>query len=203
MPPTDHRETDDFLLHAWVDESIQMPRPGRPGRYLLAATIADPESCGTLRDSLRDLVGTRGGRLHWYHESPAHRRKIASTIGAQDVAHTVVVASPIDLRRQERARRQCIERLLYSLEATGVTRVWFEKRTEILNRRDRAMVDALRGKNVISADLRVEFIDPADEPMVWIPDAVAGIVGRERNGIDIDLRLVLGSGIDILEIDLS
>lgn len=103
-------------------------------------------------------------------------------------------------RRQERARAFCAERLLYELDRLGVVQVWFEARHPALNQRDLRLVKALRGKQSISASIRVEFARPKDEPMLWIPDAVAGAVNGARSGA----TSVLGSmgRIDVIDIDL-
>lgn len=47
---------------------------------------------------------------------------------------------------------------------------------------DARLVKALRGKRSISPSIRVEFARPKDEPMLWIPDAVAGAVNGAQSG---------------------
>jgi hypothetical protein len=192
---------EEFALHAWVDESMRAARDGNDGLYLLAAVVADPGVCDAVRDSLRSLVWKAAGRLHWRDETPSRRRKIAELIGGQDLAHVVVVGAPIDHRRQERARAQCLERLLYELEQLGVSQVWLETRHFALNERDLKLVEALRGKRSVSSEIRVEFARPKDEPMLWVPDAVAGAVNaalsEEPDTLD-------GFGeIDVISVNLS
>lgn len=75
-----------------------------------------------------------------------------------------------------------MERLYFELYARDVSMVWVESRHESLNRRDREMVDALRAKGAIGTSSRVEFALPREEPMLWLPDAVAGAVGAFRKG---------------------
>jgi hypothetical protein len=192
---------EEFALHAWVDESMRAARDGNDGLYLLAAVVADPGVCDAVRDSLRSLVWKAAGRLNWRDETPSRRRKIAELIGGQDLAHVVVVGAPIDHRRQERARAQCLERLLYELEQLGVSQVWLETRHFALNERDLKLVEALRGKRSVSSEIRVEFARPKDEPMLWVPDAVAGAVNaalsEEPDALD-------GFGeIDVISVNLS
>lgn len=103
------------------------------GMYLLAAVVGDPTMCEPARDALRELVRKRGGRLHWRQEEGPRRAKIAAAIGTQDLA-CIVVGVPIAPRRQERARRKCMERLLFELERIGVSHVWLETRSTLLNR---------------------------------------------------------------------
>ncbi|MFI2489673.1 hypothetical protein ACH47X_22360 [Promicromonospora kroppenstedtii] len=197
----EHAPLDVFALHAWVDESMQMPGQEREGLYLLAAAVASPATCDPVRENLRELLLKGAERLHWRDESAPRRAKIASAIANHDLVHVVVVGAPIDARKQERARRQCMERLVFELGVLGVSQVWLETRTSSLNERDRRMFAALHAKNAMPARLRIDFALPTDEPMLWVADAVAGAVGQARRGFALDVRDALGHGID--EIDIS
>ncbi len=114
----------DFTLTAWIDESIVVGSDGVPGTYTLAAAVADPSECDDIRDRLRSLTVGRSERLHWAHESPKRRDAIATLIAAVDIAAVVVVGSPMVGAKQERARRCCLEHLLYELGRAGVSDVW-------------------------------------------------------------------------------
>jgi hypothetical protein len=193
---------DEFFLHAWVDESMRAARDGREGLYLLAAVVADPLACEAIRDTLRALLLRGAQRLHWRDETADRRLKIASAIGAQDVAHVVVVGAPIDHRRQERARAICMERLLYELDRAGVRKVFLESRHEALNKRDIRLVDVLRIRGSISDAIMVSFARPRQEPMLWVSDAVAGAVSSARFGQDVDTADELGA-IDVIDVRLA
>ncbi|MFD2797173.1 hypothetical protein ACFS27_26685 [Promicromonospora vindobonensis] len=197
-PPSPN--ADDFRLHAWVDESMRAAQNDTDGIYLMAAAIADPSACDEVRDGLRAVTEKKAERLHWRHETPERQAKIAATIGNHDVVNLVVVGTPLDARRQERARRICTERLLYELDALGVAHVWLEARHPALNERDLRLVKALRGKRSISSSIRVDFARPKDEPMLWIPDAVAGAVNGALSGA---ASVLADMGIiDLIEINL-
>lgn len=161
---------------------MRAPRAGKDGLYLLAAVVADPGDCDVVREALASLLLQGALRLHWRDETEARRCKIAALIGSHDLAHVVVVGAPINQRRQERARAQCLERLLYELDQLGISRVWLETRHFALNERDLMLVEALRGKRSVSSEIRVEFARPKDEPMLWVPDAVAGAVNAAASG---------------------
>ena len=69
-----------------------------------------------------------------------------------------------------------------TLEQLGVSQVFLEARTQTLIRRDREQVANLVGKKLITSALRVGIARPLEEPMLWVPDAVAGAVGADRLG---------------------
>src|SRR5438874_2028879 len=102
-----------FGLSAWVDESVVTGPVGGSGTYTMAAVVADDERSPELRRSLADLTIKPGVRLHWVGESTKRRDLIAEAIARMDIAAIVTVGAPMERSRQERARRCCLERLLY------------------------------------------------------------------------------------------
>ncbi|GAA2818466.1 hypothetical protein [Kribbella solani] len=173
----------DPTLSAWVDESVIVDGSRCPtGTYTLAAVVAKAAAVGTTRDVVRALTLTRGGRLHWVDESGKRRDRIAAAIAALELSVIVVAGSPVQRAKQERARRCCLERLLQELSSTGVREVCLESRTATPDRRDLSLVESARRKGLIPRGFRVGFARPRDEPMLWIPDAVAGAVTASRLG---------------------
>lgn len=165
---------------AFVDESMRLTSDNL-GTYLLAAVVTDTARCDEIRQVLRSMLYKRQERLHWRDEEGPRRTKIAEAVGGLDVAATVVIGTPLAKSRQERARRKCLEALLPRLEQMGVTQVVMEQRTPSLDSADRRMLGAIRGKRLVSRDLRVETARPKEEPMLWLPDAVAGAFGAARD----------------------
>ena len=192
--PPGHPASGDFALHAWVDESIHTDA----GLYVLASAVADPSTCEPTRDALRDLV-ISGGRLHWRDEAESLRRKITETITGCDLMSMVVVGVNM-ASGQERARRRCLEHLLCVLDHQGVTQVWLESRTTSLTSKDMHLVTRLRGQRRLSPGLRVDTLQPSVEPMLWVPDAIAGAVAGHRKGTVLEHRQALGALVE--EIDL-
>jgi hypothetical protein len=80
----------------------------------------------------------------------------------------------MDKTKQERARRCCLERLLHELGLLAVSQVWLESRSAKPDRRDLKRVDSGRRRRLIPSELQVDFARPKVEPMLWLPDAVAG-----------------------------
>lgn len=192
------------LRHAWVDESAHVPTPAHTaGVYLLAATIADPAECDSVRAELRELLFGKATRLHWREETPARQRQIACVVGQIAVTHTVVIGSPLNPRRPERARRKCMERLMHELTTLGVSTVYVETRTRRDNARDRLMLDVLRTSHAVTSNLRINFAQPDSEPMLWLPDVVAGAVGAHHRGGDSRPRNLLATRITEHHITLT
>ncbi|WP_159621089.1 hypothetical protein [Ruania rhizosphaerae] len=172
-------------FHAWVDESMHMAQGQlREGIYVLAATVADPSVCDEIRDLLRTLRTVPDAKLHWKDAGGSHRLRICERLADVGVFHAVVVGVSVDPRRQERARRLCMERLVFELAGHEVAQVWVESRTDSLNRRDRRLVDALRTRRVMPPAMMLDFALPREEPMLWFPDVVAGAIGLHRRGLD-------------------
>lgn len=168
-------------LHAWVDESIQEAE-FTGAFYVLAGTITPVNLCPSIREDLRNLLARGSDRIHWKHEKPARQETIASAIARLGLSHIVVAAAPVNSRRPERSRRIAMERLFVELDSRSVEHVWIESRTSADNGRDQALLQAARTRKVISSDLRVDFAKPFDEPMLWLPDVVAGAYGYARKG---------------------
>jgi hypothetical protein len=167
-------------LHAFVDESMRID--GNSGTYLLAAVVCDTSQCDPVREMLRSLRYRRQPRLHWSSEEGSRKAKIAESIGALNLPATVVIGMPLAKSKQERARAKCMEALLPEMQNEGVSRVWLEARTPSLQRRDQRLIDAIRAKGLIGAGIRVDPARPSEEPMLWLPDAVAGAVGAAQAG---------------------
>lgn len=175
------QKPDDFQLHAWIDESMRSESAAEP-MYLLGAVIADPQQCDETRRQLKTIQPKGAPKLHWRQMKPAEKTLATTVISAFDLAHLVVIATPLDRRKQERARAACMERLLWELGQLGVSHAILEQRTQSLNDRDMQLIRRLRGKRAIPSSLRVEVGQPSTEPMLWVPDQVLGAVGDDRTG---------------------
>ncbi|WP_134120820.1 hypothetical protein [Kribbella kalugense] len=102
-------------MSAWIDESVLVGDDRQPGAYTLAAVIADHAAIEGLRDELRALTERKVVRLHWVAESAKRRYAIAGTVAGLDIVAIVVVGSPVQRQKQERARRCCLEHLFYAI----------------------------------------------------------------------------------------
>ena len=94
----------------------------------------------------------------------------------------MVIATGVAPRRQERARRKCIERLLAELATRGIANIVFERRHDELDARDRALVAALKRQRSLPAAVRTSWQAAADEPLLWLPDIAAGAAALAETG---------------------
>ncbi len=172
--------TDDggYALHSWVDESMHVD--GDNGLYILAAVVCDANGCDPIRDAIRELLDEGQPKLHWGTESPERREKIIGVVAEVDMAAVVVIGAPLAKKKQERARAVCMETLVVHLATIGVTHVLLEERTPSLNDRDMKLIEAIRGKKLIPTEMRIDVGRPSAEPMLWMPDIVAGAAGADR-----------------------
>ncbi len=166
-------------VHAWVDESVLVAR----GLYLLAAAVGPvvPEALEADRSRLRSLARATG-RLHWSSEEERDKMRIATLVGELSLSNMVVTATRLDSRRQERARRKCLQMLVHQLVADDVQHVWLESRDRIGNQRDLAMIASLRTTGALPPSIRVDHARPSEEPLLWVADAVAGAVAAAYEG---------------------
>ncbi|GAA3596528.1 hypothetical protein [Kribbella ginsengisoli] len=185
-------------LSAWIDESIIVGKD-HPGAYALASVITDVSAVDDLRDTFRALREKKVVRLHWVAESTKRRDLITHTIAELDLVSVVALGKPVHRQKQERARRCCMECVLHELEGYGVTSARLESRAPAQDRHDVRLVDSAREKGLISRDLLVDFARPTHEPMLWLPDAVAGAVTAAELG-EPRWLLMLSESIDIRQV---
>jgi ribosomal protein S12 len=163
---------------AYVDESSRV----RAGLYVLAAVIVADAQAEWHQEALLALLHRGQRRLHWRNENSKRRAQLVSAVRHLPHTGAVVIATGVTPRRQERARRKCIERLLAELADRRIAAVVFERRHEELDARDRTMVAALRRQRTVPAWLRVSWVAATDEPLLWLPDIAAGAASLAAAG---------------------
>jgi len=172
LPAVESREN----VQAWVDESVRSPSPAySAGAYFLAAALADLADADRLRAALRGLRAGKNVRIHWRLENPARHPKLANAVTSLDgVENLIVIGTPVDPKRAERARRYCMQRLIHELSLRGVRSIHLERRQTKLNTKDAYLFDALRSSGVLAPATTITFEHPNNEPLLWLPDITAG-----------------------------
>lgn len=163
---------------AYVDESIRI----RDGMYVMAACVLEEGHVVEARDMMRELEPRPGHRFHWHDRKEVDRLIGVRAVSQLSTLHIVTIGMPVDYRRQERARRRCLEALLFYLQDAGVSQVWLETRNAASDRRDIAAVRAARARQIIQYGLLVDHALPLKEPLLWLGDIVAGAVAAAEGG---------------------
>jgi len=169
------------MMSAWGDESGSNARKD-PGTYLMAAAILANEDVGTSRDAMSRLLLPRESKVHWRDDQAARRRQVVNAVLELPVEGFVVVRQSMGGEPSERARRKCLDRLLPELEALGCSSLVLESRGAVQDRRDMAMIDALRRTRAVSSAIKVDHQPGPKDPLLWISDALCGAVVASRTG---------------------
>jgi hypothetical protein len=157
---------------------------------VLAAAVCDGPAVSAAREAVAALRLKGQRKVHWRDEGDKRRQEIAEAISAVPLRHLVVVRDGQTGERPERQRRHCLERLLHELDRMDVATVTFESRGPKDDKRDRDMLDALRAKKVVAADLRMEHMTGPREALLWAADAVCGVIVQSRTGDPAYLRTI-------------
>lgn len=159
---------------AYVDESMRT-FDGEATYYLCA--VIDRGIGEVAVQKLRSLVPREARKLHWREMGVSLQGDSLKLVGSFAMDVIVVSGRPINPRKQERARRKCLEVLLPLLGSAGVGRVVMESRSDALDKRDREMAVNLIRKgwlgSVVLAHMR-----GSDEPRLWVPDQILGAQGH-------------------------
>jgi hypothetical protein len=153
-------------VHAFVDESR------RGGTYLVAVALVDPGELSTVRASLRKLCLPGQRRIHFKDERDSRRREILARIlesGARGLVYSCRGPEP-------QARGACLRRMMADFTERGVLRLVLESRQGRDKEDERALRDVL-GKRPSDAGLTYEHLRPHEDPLLWLPDAIAWCVG--------------------------
>ncbi|SPL91093.1 unnamed protein product [[Actinomadura] parvosata subsp. kistnae] len=142
--------------------------------YLMAAVLVAPHQADHYRAELRGLLLHRQLRLHWHDENDKRRTQLIEAVAGLQPTGIIILGTGLDPKRQERARRKCMECLLWELGDHHVVDVLFERRDSLLDGRDRKLIVALQGRHAMPPRLRLSWSDPVLEPLLWLPDIIAG-----------------------------
>jgi hypothetical protein len=166
--------------YVFIDESE--PSTGDcPGAYLRVAAVIAVDHLDAVRTTIEALRLRGQRKLHWQGENDNRRLLGIKTIATLPALHLVVIRAARD-ERSERHQRLCLRRLLCELDQAGVGEVVLERRQRSQDQADSRLLSALRAAKLITGGLRIEHAAGTDEPLLWVPDFVAGAAGTARRG---------------------
>lgn len=149
-------------LNAYVDESE------RPARYIMSCLVVAPSDVGRLREETRQLLLPGQRRLHFHSESTHRQRQLASDLVRFEADVSVFIC------RSAHGRRTSGARAVDHLQSTGSNvMLTLESRHE-QDRVDHPVIWSARRRRPL---LDYEHVSGGEEPMLWLADAFAWLVG--------------------------
>ena len=142
--------------------------------YFLVAAVVTPEAVGGVRAELRKFVRPGMRRVHFKSERDAVRRDFIALVKSLRVTSVVYECWG---RHDHEARTNGLALLVDDLHQHGASKLVLE--------RDESLVDG--DKHVIRrhthgrrpyGEFEYRHMSPTEEPMLWIPDAIAWCVQR-------------------------
>ncbi|XBB67260.1 hypothetical protein ABFU82_24645 [Nocardioides sp. WV_118_6] len=166
-------------VSAYVDES----EPSSGETYLLGCALVGADDADGVRTTLVRARRRGERKVHWHDRLPAERPPLARLVAGLPVKHLLVVRDDCRGERSERRRRKCLEHLLWILDsAHEVGSVTLEARQARQNAGDMDLLSVMRSARIVRSDLRLHHVAGPQEPLLWIPDVVAGAFSAGRSG---------------------
>jgi hypothetical protein len=153
---------------AFVDESR------RSSHYLLACALIEVRHANAIRRELRALVVAPKRRIHFGSEPDSRRRSLLARFDELPIEVYVRSAAIGQHQREHEVRSQLFGVLVPQLQALMVARLVIESR----DGRDEDDKIAIHRARTATPPLPYEHQIPADEPLLWLPDAYAWTAGR-------------------------
>lgn len=163
----------------FVDESIHRGE----GLYILACVTLDDFRAVSLRTEIKqELLLPGQNRFHWRDEN-AERRTLALELLAEahDTAYAYVCSRLQDCG-DPRARALCFKKLIWDARTEHISGITFESRQSHNDRIDRGTIIGLERSRIGSPSLVYDFKTPVDEPLLWLPDVMAGAIAASGTG---------------------
>ena len=166
-------ETTTNATTAYGDESVRMA--GNPPFYMLGVCmLEDTDSIDF--EKLAKMMPPESKKLHWRDMSQGLQRKSLELIAEINRVDMVVIASPLNGKKQERARRKCLEALLPKLEERGIEDFVLESRGATSDKLDISYVKYAKGSKLVKS-ISISHATGFEEPKLWIPDQIIGAMG--------------------------
>lgn len=181
-----------------IDESA--PLSVRGVHYVIsAAVLLDPDRHGEVRARAAQVIGTRKRPFHWKDEGIEKRRAMIHVLGELEIGVFATVHRPISPDRERQARRATLTDLVMRLDKEGVDELVIESRGTALDGEDQRILIAGRLEGTWSPELTYSF-EGKREPLLWLPDAVAGMLSEAERRVKGDLLTELQQVVHVLDV---
>ena len=155
-------------LHAFVDESYRSD-------YILCAALIESRQVGAARRAMTSQLRGGQARIHMAKENDGRRKSLLASI-AQTAAGAHLVAVRVRGQSMRSSRDVAFAELTSQLVALGTERLVIESCDQ--DRRDTQVVGDTLARLGVSGTLEIQHLRPHDEPLLWIPDAIAWAYGK-------------------------
>lgn len=169
--------------YAFADETFRDPRrkQGQPGYYQLAAVLVEGADVAQFR---RDILAQAGASGEFKASTLADRGNRQAVADMLDLVCNAPCFNLVIVRNdhqvnQERARQECLERLLIELAGQKVFSLTLDSRESIVgpdpqvrNKKDLETRRRLITAGDIGRNMRMTHLHDYQEQLLWVPDAV-------------------------------
>jgi len=167
---------------AYLDEA-QVSGTGSGRSFILTATIWLCSDLEERRDALVAMRPRGLEKLHWNQSVPKLQDRVIEHLAGLEVVHLAAIRRETSGERPERIRRIAIGRMVHELQTDyDVSRMVFESRGAADNKRDLALLGHLRAQRQVLRPLRFDHLPGPEEPLLWVADAIAGVVVDYEGG---------------------
>lgn len=156
----------------YVDESVHIDH----GLYIIAAAIV--EGADDARADLLALKPAGAPRLHWQSNSQRLRESSADLVAIHVEHAYAFVAYFDDKKRQDLARATIFEQILSKMGGPPITELVIDQRNGHQNARDKEVLLKQCRRLNLRHPPRWSHGDSRQEPLLWLPDTIAGAVGQ-------------------------
>jgi hypothetical protein len=144
----------------------------------MCCVVIEPDSVPALRAMTRGLLLPGQRRLHFHTESDRRQRQVASDLLAVDADVSVFVCRSAQGKTAAHARAECLAAIVTHLqELEQAVKLVIESRHE-QDADDHPVIWAARRREPV---LDYEHLTGDQEPLLWLPDAFAWLVGAGRD----------------------
>jgi hypothetical protein len=184
---------------AFVDESYRSGERGE-GLYVFSAVTVAATREDELRERLRRALPRRMKRFHWGKDSDGVRLRCMDVIRTAELVGVTVLQLRVRPGDEEGTRQHMLWSLAFEMLDRDVSDLVFEARDPALNRRDQRTLASITRTPAV-AGLRYTFARPLDEPLLWLPDYLAGIHRTARlDGVGHWLDQLPAPMIEVIEV---
>ena len=155
-------------IQAFVDESQRE-------RYIICAAFVSPNDLRAARRELRGMLLPRQSLLHFVRESPQRRRSLLDAMCELPIRTRLYTSA----EKEPIARQRALEALLADLLALQGQRLVIECREVSQDDRERHLIAEAVRQSTAPAGLSYCHLRSREEPLLWVPDAVAWAYGAD------------------------